>query len=359
MKVLVIGDTHFSDTYKGYLNAQLRCIGDLIRSSKPGVIVFLGDIFHHRNPSVETLVRVWSFFEHDIGKLVPGLKKIYILRGNHDSASKSDDGTSVLETFVFDSSKASFIPFSDVDFDLSFAFIPHYENEATVISDLKGLSKHNSQFENVDIVFGHFGYEGCINSGPYFDFKVKKEDLKKRTILGHIHKYSKDGNVTILGTPYSTNFGECDYPHYVGELEMLEDGSWSELKLITVDHGPRYYVCHINHLEQLKSEISDPKYFTVLRVLLDKFSDETTNDLRGQILNDYNVGYVDLKFQPMLDKKLDNRISNYQPVNNIEVLTSEIIDKYLDESASFIPKELLRIGLEEINTYENTKTDSP
>lgn len=358
MKVLVIGDTHFADTYKGYLDSQLRCIVDLIKSSKPGVVVFLGDIFHHRNPNVETLVKVWNFFEHDIGKLVPGLKKVYILRGNHDSANKSDDGTSVLETFAFDSSKAAYIPQTDIDIDLGFAFIPHYENEEKTILDLNSLENPSITLGKVEVVFGHFGYEGCINAGPYFDFKVRKDDLKKRTILGHIHKYSKDGNTTILGTPYSTNFGECDYPHYVGELERLEDNSWSELKLITVDHGPRYYVCHINHLEQLRSEISDPKYFTILRVLLDKFSDETTNDLRSKILEDYKVGYVDLKFQPMLDKKLSNRLSNYQPTTSIESITEEVINRYLDEQASSIPKESLKKGLEEIKNYEDTKSNS-
>jgi DNA repair exonuclease SbcCD nuclease subunit len=357
MKVLVIGDTHFDNSIKDYLEAQLRCIEDLIRSSKPGVVVFLGDIFHHRNPNVETLVKVWSHFQEILSKTSPGLSKIYILRGNHDSANKADDGMSVLETFENADSKVKFIQFSDIDFDLKFGFIPHYENEKTTIEDVNGVQNPSLSFGPIDIIFGHFGYAGCINAGPYFDFKLKKEDLKKRTILGHIHKYSREGNVTILGTPYSTTFGECDYPHYVGELERLEDGSWSELKLITVEHGPRHYVCSINHLEQLREEISDPRYFTILRVLMDKFSDETTNDLRNKILNDYRVGYVDLKFQPILDKKLSNRISNYQPTTKLESLTGEVIDKYLDEQTSTIPKELLKKGLDEIKTYEDIQSE--
>ena len=352
MKVLVIGDTHFDNSIKGYLEAQLRCIEDLIRSSKPGVVVFLGDIFHHRNPNVETLISVWTFFEHTLCKTVPGLSEIHILRGNHDSSNKSDDPRTVLETLLFDGSKVHLHADSDLDYDLKFLFVPHYENEETTLMDVKDES-----IEEYDIIFGHFGYKGCINAGPYFDFKITKEDLRKRTILGHIHKYSKEGHVTVLGTPYSTTFGECDYPHYVGELEQLEDGSWSELKLIPVEHGLRHYVCNINHLEQLKDDISDPRYFTVLRVLMDKFSDETTNDLRSQILNEYKVGYVDLKFQPILDKKLSNRISNYQPTTKLETITVEVIDKYLDEQVSTIPKEALKKGLEEIKTYEDTQTE--
>jgi response regulator of citrate/malate metabolism len=103
----------------------------------------------------------------------------------------------------------------------------------------------------------------------------------------------------------------------------------------------------------MKEEIMDPNYFTVLRVLLDKFSDDTTNDLRTKIKEEYKVGYVDLKFQPILNKKLNNRLSDYAPTTNIDSLSEEVIEKYLDEQTSTLPKEVLKAGLEEIKLHED------
>ena len=50
MKVLVIGDTHFDNQFPGYLDAQLGTLVKIVKTSKPQAVIFLGDIFHHRNP---------------------------------------------------------------------------------------------------------------------------------------------------------------------------------------------------------------------------------------------------------------------------------------------------------------------
>ena len=343
MKVLVIGDTHFDNQYKGQLRAQTLTVLGLVKQSNPDVVVFLGDIFHHRLPDVEVMVEVQRLMRQL--ELHPGLKRINILRGNHDSADKSDSGLTALLLLEYPGSKINVIDSSEIDYDLGMFFIPHYEDEDTTLYEL-GFAKNF-------LVFGHFGYDGCINTGQYFNFKVKREDLKGRTILGHIHRYAEDGQITILGTPWSTSFGECDYPHFVGELTKNEDGSWSELKKIEVDFGFRYYQCPLESLEILKDEIIDVKYHTILRVYVDKFSDENTLDLRNKILKEYGVGYVDIKFKPMLNPKLEQRLSNYDPQVPLDKIDNEIIDKYIEEQATSIPKERLVAGLDKIKEHAN------
>lgn len=343
MKLLVIGDTHFDNPYPGYLDAQLNTLIQIVEKSKPHAIVFLGDIFHHRNPDPEVLVNTWTAF----GQIEESVTKIVILRGNHDSANKSDDGLTVLS--VFESLKTKVITIGE-QHTYGLWFISHFEDESKIKYCLDKIKS--------GIIMGHFGYEGCMNAGGYFDFHLKKEDFKTKTILGHIHQYKQDGNITILGTPWSTNFGECDYPHYVGELEFDDrTQTFLDLKLVPVDYGIRHYVCPYHSLESMKEEIMNPNYFTVLRVLLDKFSDDTTNDLRTKIKEDYKVGYVDLKFQPILNKKLDNRLSDYAPTEIIDSLSDDIIDKYLDEQTSTIPKEVLKKGLDEIKQHEDQENN--
>lgn len=342
MKALVIGDTHFDNQYKGQLRAQTQTVLELVRRSSPEIVIFLGDIFHHRLPDVEVMVEVQMLMRQL--ELQPGLKRIVILRGNHDSADKSDSGLTSLLLLEYPGSKVDVMESCYPDYDLGFYYIPHYEDEETIKFELGFLKNF--------IVFGHFGYEGCINTGQYFNFKVKKEDLKTRTILGHIHRYAEDGNITILGTPWATSFGECDYQHYVGEM-VLENGKWSELKKIEVDFGPRYIQCPLESLELIKEEIMDPKYFTVLRVYVDKFSDETTLDLRNKILAEYKVGYVDIKFKPILNPKLEQRLSNYDPQVPLDKIDSEILEKYIEEQATSIPKEKLVEGLDKIKQHAN------
>jgi len=105
----------------------------------------------------------------------------------------------------------------------------------------------------------------------------------------------------------------------------------------------------------MKEEIKDPDYFTILRVIVDRFSDESTSTLRSDILKKYLVAYVDLKFQPVYDTMLNSRLSSYDPNVPISNIDNDIIEKYVEEQASTIPKEALQEGLDLIKTYEDTE----
>jgi predicted phosphodiesterase len=344
MKCLVIGDTHFDNQYKGYLDSQIEACYKLIDEHKPKVVVFLGDIYHHRKPSPEVIVKVHKLFKRIA--VIPGLSSIFVIRGNHDSANKSDDGLTALETLVHPTSKVRLIQQTLLDERFNFLFIPHYENEDVVRESLQYAKDKDT------VVFGHFGYAGCINAGQYFDFEVEVDEFKNRTILGHIHKFSENGNVTILGTPWSTNFGECDYDHYVGVMEHSSSG-WGPLNKFKVAYGPRHYVAPLEALDAMADEIQQDDYFTILRVLVDKFADDSTSILRSELLEKFNVGYVDLKFQPVYDRVLKNRLSNYDPNMPINNIDDNVIDRYIEEQASNIPLESLKKGLDLIKAHED------
>jgi DNA repair exonuclease SbcCD nuclease subunit len=352
-KCLVIGDCHFDDVYQGYLTSQLDTLEAFIRKRKPKIIVFLGDLFHHRKPTPSVIVGVFEFFKRI--SLISPVNEIYVLRGNHDSANKADDGLTVLSTLSYPGSKVTVVLHPQYIPHLNFCFIPHYENHGAVSKALDDAAIQHLLFQcnnnHKSLVFGHFGYDGCLNSTGSYDFALSKSIFKNRTILGHIHRYKVDDNITILGTPWATNFGEIDYQKYIGEIKDFGTGEWSEMELIEMESGPRFYKVPFDALESMKDDICDPRYFTILRVVLDKFTQDSSNDLRSKILSEYKVAYVDLKFQPMFDPKLNDRISDYDPSKSISEIDDNIIDKYLDEQKSTIPTDKLREGLDKINNY--------
>ena len=341
-KCLVIGDTHYDTKCEGYLENQVESTIRIVEGEKPTHVVFLGDIFHHRKPTPEVIVAVHKMFQKL--SLIPSLKLMYVLRGNHDSQNRNDDGLTALETLCYPGSKVRLVQQTIVDTDLNFLLIPHYEDDEKIKEHLsRGVDEHT-------VAFGHFSYCPEHLGIRGFDSDLKLKDFQCRTILGHIHKYVEDEHVTILGTPWSTNYGEADNEHFVGVMEENSHG-WGPLNKFKVTCGPRFYEAPYDALDAMKDEISDQNYFTLLRVTLDKFSDDPPSLLRADILNKFKVAHVDLRFQPVYDDTLNDRLSGYDPNVPLTVIDADIIKKYIAEQSSTIPHELLENGLDLIKQY--------
>lgn len=349
---LIIGDTHFEEGPDGYLESQVKALESLILKRGPDLVIFLGDIFHHRKPTPSCIVRVVKFFT----KISTMVDHTIILRGNHDSSNKSDSGDTVLELFNYVSRNIDIITRPSYIGELNLHLIPHYEDEEEIKSYLKRLKRTSGS-----LTLGHFGFDGCMALANDYTFTIDKSLLTGPTILGHIHNFSDHGNVKILGTPYGTNFGEADRTHFVASIPYYPDlgaWGWQEFDLIQSNEGPRYMILPYESLESYESELSNNSRYTLLRVILNKFSEESIPSLKSDILKKYNISYVDFKFQPIYDKKLNNRISDYDPQVALESINDSIIDKYLEEQKSSIPTEELKRGLDIINNHANSQDQS-
>lgn len=342
MRTLVFGDLHLDDKYPGYLNTQISTVIKIVSKESPDDVVFLGDVFHYRKPTPEVLLGLKRLLDS-----IPCY--VHIVRGNHDSSTKADDGVTALTLFenknVFVATHNCFFP------NNNFYFIPHYENEEKIVDKLQDIN-----IKPTTITFGHFGYQGSLNSAGDMDFNITMKNLRRNPIfLGHIHKHSVDGNVTVLGTPWSTSFAECDYNHYYA---VIEGDPYTDRKITykKIESGIRYLVYPYEALEANKTTIKDVSYYTVLRVLLSRFDNINTVDLRKQILEDYKCAYVDLKFIPTLKNKFD-RLSNFETTETITEINDDLIDSYLEENQSQIPNVDLKVVLEEVrNAVKNTNT---
>lgn len=310
-QALIIGDTHFDDKYEGYLETQVATIKETIKDIDIEDVIFLGDISDKRKPKPTILLAINELLSSIKGR------KIHILRGNHDSNDKSDDGITYLSLFESKNVKV-YNHIKDVKIkNRNFTFIPHYENEQIIID------KHTS-IPDSNIVVGHYGYIGCINGVPDYAFSISPSVIRSFTILGHIHRNSRSGLINVVGTPYPISFYDTEANcASVGILNFDADNE--ALDYYSLKTGPRYVTVHSNNLSELRK--LNPNCYNIVRVLLDSDSDKYAPDIIKDIITAYPVKWVDIRVVPKMDKipmEKDN-------ISIKAMFDKSVLDQYLSQ----------------------------
>jgi len=322
VRTLILGDIHISNKDETLRQAQIDCVVKIFKEVKPDEVIQLGDFLDFRKPSPEALLAAKSIIDFWKEKAT-----VVILRGNHCASTKADDGVTALS--VFEGAKVKIVTHTWFDYKTKMAFIPHYENEKIITDALRECPKDYT-------VFGHFGYYGCLNSVGDFDFNIKPDSFRNNTVLGHIHRYNErafecygeEKKVLILGTPYTTNFGESGKQNYYG---VLEDG---KIELHEVTHGPRHLTISNKDVSSNLEMINNDDYCTYLRIILDPGEAQVNFD-------GINVHSIDVKYSQAFDEEV---VSDYSPSRELFKLNDVIIDDYLDAANSTISKEKLLDG---------------
>ena len=333
VKTLIIGDLHFDNKHIGLLDAQKKAVMQICKDNGDcSKVIFLGDLMMHRNPRPSVLLALKAVMDE-----VSKTKNIYILRGNHDSVSKADDGVTALS--LLENDKIHVVTQTWIDHKNKWVFIPHYEDEQKIKDFLAAAPKDYT-------VFGHFGYYGVLNSAGDADFSLSLSDFRNPTILGHIHKEGRNGSVSVLGTPYTTNFGEAGKDCYYGVLD--ENG----LDKIPTKGGPRHLVVDYDNVEDNLDWINDDgnSYFTLLRINISTINED--QDRIADLCDKLKVGSIEVKYKPLLDEKeefeTDGRVFT-------TALNDELIDFYINSSKTKINKEDLLSGLKLIHENQQDR----
>ena len=336
MRTLILGDIHVSNKDASLRLAQEECVKKIYDKEKPDEVIQLGDFLDFRKPSPEAMLTAKSMIDH-----WRSASDVYILRGNHCASTKADDGVTAMTLFERNTAqeilphsrnrthKVKIVSHTWFDHRTKRAFIPHYENEERIKKALARVPKDYT-------VFGHFGYFGCLNSVGDHDFDININSFSNTTILGHIHRQNKraftsegeERQVLILGTPYTTNFGEAGKDNYYAILE------YGEITLHEIDHGPRHMVLANSEVEKNIEEINNPNYHTFLRVMLDAGETEVnTTDIRAAAVN--------VKYSPAFDEEV---ISDYKPSRDLFRLNDVVIEDYIESANASIQKDKLMEG---------------
>lgn len=215
-KLMIIGDTHFSDTFKGthkdYKASSIRLMGHIINKIKaenPTRVIFAGDFIGVQEKNIRSrlfFLEVIKFLQ-EVNSLVNN--EVYTLLGNHDIGSYSVTDVSLLielglfkhieelDIYSVDSSKEPLIRFHMIDYGLENEPLNLLKNGSNVVVG------HNNFAFNHDSLYG--GQKGIVLA----NHKVwEGVDL---VLSGHIHIPSHEvisgrigdsvSNLFILGCP--------------------------------------------------------------------------------------------------------------------------------------------------------------
>ena len=342
MKVLIIGDLHFRDDLAvGYMDAQTETILGIWENEKPECVVFLGDIFHYRKPNPKVLLRIKSMLQ-----TISLHSEVHVVVGNHDQATKADDGITALS--LFEDKKIRVWNSPGADNELGFYFIPCFENEKTIIKCLEGVP-------DAFTLFGHFAFSGSLNSVGSYDFSIPLSCARNSGFLGHIHKYSVEsiggGDLSVpekslifLGTPYPTLFSESGQKHHYAILEG-EPFNW-ETSIKTIDFGIRYIDIPFSKIKKFEKKIFDPKYFTLLRIHMQAHENSMDDKIAEKLREIPHVEYV---YDPLIN---EDDLSNFDADRQIDLIDESLIDDYVKGQSSDIDTDILLKGLELLKKNE-------
>ena len=335
VKTLVIGDLHFNDKPRGILDAQISFTKKLLEEGKrkrAERVIFLGDLMMHRKPSPSVLLGLKSIVDH--AEML--FSSVVILRGNHDSETKADDGVTAL--FLFSSPKTRVVRHFELDTWAGHAYIPHYEDEERIKEALEGVPEGFT-------VFGHFGYNGALNSVGDLDFSIPFSAFTHPTILGHIHGYKQDGLVTIMGTPFSTSFQECGKECFYGILDE------SGLEVHHIDFGIRHLQMDYENVEENLYWLNDKNYYTILRINMSSLGSDQGGV--SELLSRLDVGFYEIKYKPLIDTTDEFEVDGDKEF--ILEIGDDLIEEYINASKSQIGKEELLEGLSIINENQRSR----
>jgi len=312
MRTLVIGDTHFHDSNKWLRRSQIEAISNLYINNLVDNVIFLGDVFDKRKPSPECIIDVKTFFD---SVSVP----TYLIRGNHDSSNKSDDGSTILSVLHRTGKVTVINKWARLG---PYVLLSHLENE----ENLKELLADD--WPDDTIMFGHFGFDGALNNAGDADCSVSPEDFRYPTILGHIHQHRWHDNILVLGTPYDT----CFHDHGDKFYAIIENG---DITVHPHEAGPKFLTLTPATLSQANLY----EEYTSVRLMLDRNDVATynTNDLKKLYPE---VKHWDIKYTMNYDEE---QLSTYQG-GELFSINDQIIEDYLEEAnTSWTKKQLLDV----------------
>jgi DNA repair exonuclease SbcCD nuclease subunit len=333
MKVLFITDLHFG-IYKDIklLDHQFETLNKLVELEKPEEIWIGGDVFHEKNPHVETIIRVKDWIEE-----LP--VSVRILLGNHDRMNKTPTSRNLLEFLTYEEPYYE-NPKSCVVYDqcyvlpfgteckqwqihgnkVNYAFIPHYYDSNTIINWWQNTGRYN-QYK---FIFGHWAYKGVmahhdVEFSDTVDLNLFKDQEDCHIFLGHIHQPQDKGNVHVIGTQYSISFGESN-----------QDKRY--LVLNTYDHTFEFkpMTFGIRHIQGSFDEVVDmvkkyqKDYKLLCRVKVRELDSAYNQDIKENLLKEENVLLVDIRVIPEDVTPNKNSIKK-----STEIITDDVIDEFI------------------------------
>lgn len=196
MKILHLADLHIGKILYGYSMAQehlhfFKQVYKIIETEAVDVVVLAGDIYDRAVPSVEAVNLLNAF----LGNLINTYHvKVLMISGNHDSPSRLDFGSTILQAqgLYIESHFKPTIAYVDID-DVRFYLLPFFSKH-----DLRNCLQNNDRNLTYDDLFALY------IQNQDFNIEKKKVMITHTTVLQSIHEAI--GGVESIGAYHFKDF---------------------------------------------------------------------------------------------------------------------------------------------------------
>lgn len=201
MKALVIGDPHIrvEDLEEGA--NLINLIAENVRTLKPDLIVFMGDLFHNFDLVNVEVATFWKRALLEI-RLAAGPAKIRIILGNHDGPHDPKPGVHAL-TYLQDMLGVEVVdqPKVFTDKGAMMLFIPFMRDNAEFVKTCREAQVGISGAATT--IYCHQEFAGAAyDNGQLIKEGVDPALVPQTTIIsGHIHTGQEFGKVWYVGSP--------------------------------------------------------------------------------------------------------------------------------------------------------------
>lgn len=381
MKVGIIGDVHYGASYKlgkkssktninsrlmDFHNTLIETIDSMVEKDVE-VIVFTGDIFEHRYPSIVQQKLFSRALRHAISS---GISKIYIVVGNHDQQTIS---STITVSYLSELKLGNIVVVQDLDlFDVDdnaqLVAMPYmsrrslgaedYKDGVKLIQEKMNKIKASLSPNKRNFLVGHMAIEGTFFE-PGTEEYYTQEDLMlpvslfkgiDHTIMGHVHKpmiMSKSPLIEYVGSMDKTSHTETHkkifmiYDTTDGSVERVEADCKDIFKFETsyIDASLNSFI-----MDKIKSDISsffakkkpeDSIISLNLNILVDDWPHVSTQELEKFLYENIGVGHVVMPIG--LKVKTKNVARNTQSLDKLS--DEDAFSKYAKKA--FVNSDLL------------------
>lgn len=225
MSILLIGDPHYKKSNKDETEQMEKAILEYL-SGDVNIerIVVLGDILDtHEKINLFAMKRAVDF----LNKLSE-YAIVYVIIGNHDRPSNDIFLTEEHSLYPLKWTQNDIIIVDQVRKEKDMIFVPYVEPGRFMEAlETKGIKDEQLKSGKYRYIFAHQEFFGAQTGGFISQMGDKWNEDYPPVISGHIHDYQVLGNITYIGTPYQTGYG--DNPNkgiYLldqeGDLEKIE-----------------------------------------------------------------------------------------------------------------------------------------
>ena len=150
----------------------------------------------------------------------------------------------------------------------------------------------------------------------------------------------------MLGTQYSTSFGEANAQKYIHEL-IIRDGK-VEVVRKPIDFGIRHVTSTLATIEDYSQRYRFDAFFTILRVKMDTLDVANEKELTDVLSKKHKVKHLEIVFDDVLPKYEASHVD----YDSLLTVDDTIIHEYIDNANTIFSKSELLAALEEIREYE-------